>query len=510
MAYRGQEIKVFDLTGGQASNRPVTGLEQNQALELDNMHSLPGGGIELRQGDAEINSVAFAAGAAFTGLEYFKLSTGTEFLVGVAGTAVGKMDYAGGVPDGIIDVITGAVVVTASQDNLWTSFVAADEVYFVGGAPDASFSWDGIAGTASAVGGTFPSGDFGFFHNNRIFIGIASTSELKHSTLTNIEDFTGDGAGSLFIDSKNKQALIGAAPLNTDVVLLFKKNSIHQLLTTSAPFSRFPLFPDVGAVGKKAIVTHEGIAYFITPQARMKATNGSEIVDFSPDIDDVWDSIPKPRLPFIQGYFEQGKNFRHIKWVVSKDAASTTNDFCIVWDLDKKSWWTYSTGHDINAVTTDTADNIIYAGHYDGKIYQKNVMSLFTDASEASAGISGFWAWGWQTNQSFQNSLHPQRLNVSMLGQTSGELRVQYGFDFISNTKTVDVSMQLVGSVWDTDIWDIGAWGGQTDLIRNIFLFGRGNAFQVKFSNKTAGVPFRVNAFTVAGKPSSQKEFAAS
>jgi len=508
MAYRGQEIVVMDLTGGQASNRPVTSLEQNQALEVDNVHSLPGGGIELRQGDTELTSVAFGSGAAWTGLEYFRLSDGTEFLVGVAGTAIGKIDYVGGVPDGTVDTLTGALVLTGGQDNLWTSFVAADEVYFVGGNTEPSFSWDGIAGTATAVGGSFPAGDFGFFHNNRIFVGIESTSELKHSTLTNIEDFSGVGSGTITVDSKNKQGLITAAPLNTDVVLLFKQNSIHQVITTAAPFSRFPLFRNIGAVGKKAIVVNEGIAYFITPQGRMKATNGATILDFPPDMDDVWDSIPKARLPFIVGYCDQGKNFRHIKWTVSASGGSD-NSLSIIWDLDKKSWWKYSTGHDINAVTTDTSDNIVYAGHYDGKIYQKNVNNTFTDASEAGAGISGCWTWGWQTNNSFQISLHPQRLNVSLLGQTSGELRIQYGFDFISNTKTEDVSMQLTGGIWDTAVWDVAEWGGQTDIIRNIFIFGRGNAFQVNFLNKIPGTPFRVNGFTIAGKPTAQKEFIA-
>lgn len=508
MAYRGREIPVMDLTGGQASNRPVTSLEQNQALELDNIHSLPGGGIELRQGDTEVNAVAFASGAAWSGLEYFRLSTGTEFLVGVAGTAVGKIDYSAGLPDGTVDTITGALVLTGGQDNLWTSFVAADEVYFVGGNTEASFSWDGIAGTATAVGGSFPAGDFGFFHNNRIFVGTKSTSTLQHSTLTNIEDFSGDGSGSITVDSKNKQGLIGAAPLNTDVVLLFKENSIHQLITTSAPFSRFPLFRNVGACGKKAIVVHQGLAYFITPEGRMKATNGSEVVDFPPDMDDVWDSIPKSRLPFIIGYVEQGKNFRHIKWTVTASGGSN-NSLSIIWDLDKKSWWRYSTGHKINAATIDTSDNIVYAGHYDGKIYSKNATDIYTDASETGAGISGFWRWGWQTNNSFQISLQPQRLNISLLGQLSGNLRIQYGFDFTSDTKTENVDMQITGAEWDTDLWDSGIWGGQTDIIRNIFIFGRGNAFQVKFSNEVPGIPFRVNGFTLGGKPTAQKEFAA-
>jgi len=492
MGFRGTEVSILDLTGGQASNRPVTGLDQNQALLLANIHSLPGGGIRLRRGDTEINSSAFGGGAAFTGLQYFKVSTGDEFLVGIAGTAVGKIDYSGGAPDGTIDTITGGLTITGGQNNLWTSFVAGDRVYFVGGDPDASFSWDGVAGTATAVGGSFPTGEFGFFHNNRIFVGNLSgaKSDLKNSTIIDIEDFTGVGAGVTSVDANDGDELIGAAPLNTDTVLLFKRNSIHQLITTSAPFPRFPLFgkqasgtptASIGAVGKKAIVIHEGLAYFITPQGRMKATNGADILDFPSDMDDVWDSVPKARLPFIIGYFEQGKNFRHIKWTVSITGGSS-NSLSIIWDLDKKSWWRYPSGHAINVITLDTADQILYAGQYDGKIYKKNVANKLTDDSESNAGISGRWEWGWQTNNSFQTSLHPQRINVSLLGQGTGNLRIQYGFDFVSNSRLELVDMQVEGAEWDSDdvdqFWDSGVWAGQTDIIRNIFLFGRGNAFQ--------------------------------
>ena len=505
MAYIGREIPVFDLTGGQASNRPITSLDPNQALELDNVHSLPGGGIKLRQGDTAVNSSAFASGNAFTGLQYYKLANDTEFLAGVAGTVVGKMDYSTGAPDGTWDTITGSLSLTGGQNNLWHSFVANNIAYFVGGANDTAFTWTGT-GNATAIGGTFPDGKFGFFHNNRIFVGntTANPSRLAHSTLSDLEDFSGDGSGTVDVDPDDGDKLIGAAPLNTDVVLLFKRNSIHQLVTTSAPFSRFPLYRNIGLAGSKALVIHQGVAFFITPQGRMKATNGSEVIDFPPDMDDVWNSIPKDRLQYVQGYFDQGKDFRHIKWIVSS-SGSSSNDLCIVWDLDKKSWWRNTTGHKMNAITHDITDDIIYAGHYDGVTYQKNIENIFTDASESGVGISGFWRWGWHTDQSFQTALQIQRLNVSFLGQTSGNLQVQYGFNFIKDKLTVDLDMTVAGGQFDIDTWDLAQWGGQSDDIDHLFILGRGNAFNVKFSNAEIGQAFQLNGFTISGKAKAQK-----
>lgn len=510
MAYRGDEVPFQDLSGGKASNRPVTGLQPNQALDLDNVHSLPGNGIALRQGDTEQNATAAGGGAAFTGLQFYKQNDGTKMLIGVADTDVFRMDYAAGVPDGTFDTITGGVTITAGQDNTWTSFMAAEDVYFVGGAPNVPFRVDNT-GNAATFGTGVPSGQFGFFHNNRMHIGApdSSPSTLSSSTLTDITDFTGDGSQNTDVDPADGDTLVTGAPLNTDIVLLFKQNSIHQFLTSSFPFGRFPLFKGTGAVGKHSVVVHEGVAYFITPKARMKSTRGDVITDYPDDIDDVWDSIPKDRLKNIVGYYEQGKNFEHIKWIVTI-AGQTGNTLCIIWDLKKESWWSYSTGHAINTETTDTDSNTIYAGHYDGKVYEKNIAGKSTDDSEASAGISGFWDSGWLTQSSFQVALHPQRINVSLLGQLSGELRIQYGFDFAGKTKTEDVDMAIAGGIWDTDLWDTGAWGGQTDIIRNRFLVGRGNAFQVSFSNKLPGVAFQINGFTISGKKAEQKKFLAS
>ena len=341
-----------------------------------------------------------------------------------------------------------------------------------------------------------------------MFIGstTAARSTIFHSTLTNIKDFSGDGSGNANVDGNDGDTLIGAAPLNTDVVLLFKQNSIHQYLTTTFPFPRFPLFKNVGAISKTGIVVHQGIAYFITPQARMKATDGRQIIDFPPDIDDVWDSLAKGRLEFIQGYIEEGKNFRHIKWIGSTDGVN--NDIAIIWDLDKKTWWKYSTGHDINSVTHDTDNNVIYGGHYDGKIYKKNVTATFTDSSESDAGINGFWRWGWQINGSFQIPVNLNQINVGFESQTTGDLKIAYGFDFNTDTKSELRNMIGPGMIWN-DNWDEKEWADTTDLVRRIKLFGRGNAFQLTFSNALVGNNFKINGFSVSGKQQAQKEFTA-
>ncbi len=513
--------------GATASNRTRITLATNQALLVSNVHSIPGGGFELREGDTVVNSTAFNSGVAWQGLQWYQKANGDVDLVGVAGDAIGKIDYVSGSPDGIVDDVTSGLTITAGQNNLWFGFTAQDDLYFWGGPEttfDDAFKFDGT--TATVVSGSAPKGKVAFFHNNRIF--VIDDTNIRHSTLTDIQDFSGEGAGTAEIDANDGFKLTSYSKLNTDLILLFKENSIHQYITTQFPFPRFPLFDNVGAVGPGAVVTYNGVAYFITPEGRMKATDGSKVIDFPADMDDVWDSVNKERLKFIRGYVFEGSNHTILKWVVSSSGGQATNDLVIIWDLKKKSWWRYPTGFKMNAVTTDRETNIVYGAHYDGKIYKKNDPNKFSDDSEEGARTIGLWRWGWQTSDTLQMSKLPQRLNLSVRAENTGSLDVRYGFDFNTDQVTKIVNLQGQGLVWDTGNWDQQKWAGATDLIRNTFLFGRGTVFQVTFTNDIAnpdegmtwdqnnwdvsswaitGNPFRINGFTLAGKVSAQKVF---
>ena len=105
-------------------------------------------------------------------------------------------------------------------------------------------------------------------------------------------------------------------------------------------------------------------------------------------------------------------------------------------------------------------------------------------------------------------------MNVSFLSQQAGNLTVGYGFDFTPDKVTKNVSMVNNGLTWDSGTndggeWDLYDWADQTNQIKDIFVRGRGNAFQVSFSNSTSGQSFQINHFTVSGKQSGQKEFTA-
>lgn len=503
--YKGSELPFFDFSGGMASNRPSTLLDANQAILLRNIIITPGKGIKKRQGNTAFNGTAMTGSGAITGLQYFKPSSGNDHLVAVTGAKVFESTSL----DGTMNDITGAVTVTSGQNNIWTSAVFNDLAILVGGAPDAPIKYSGT-GNAAALTGSPPSGNFGFTVNNRFFIGntTANPSRIAWSILSSPEDWTGTGSGTADVQKNDGDMLIGAGVISDDLVLLFKETSIHKMITRSTPFPVFPLFKGVGAVGKNAIVAVDGLIYFISPRAKMFATDGNQIIDFNDDIDDIWSGLNTARLKYIQGVRYQGLGYDHLVWHCS-NGSSSTNNLAIVWDLTNKCWLQHTTGYSSNVVALHQ-NGSLYMGSYDGKIYKQDITNTYTDASETSPGaIDSLWRSGWNTQQSLQQSIHPFKLNIALLSQTVGNLRVGYGFDFSTDQVSQDIDMRAVGGLWDSGVWDSDLWGGQSDIVRSIFTVGRGNAFQISLGNLNPSQAFTVHGFTVAGKKSAQKLFQA-
>lgn len=506
--YKGNDVLFSDFSGGLATAKPISNLNPNESPNLRNVVITQGKGIEKRHGNTEFNGTAMSSGAAVTGLAYYKLLGGSDFLLAIAGSSVFKSDSL----DGTMDDITGAVSITSNQNNLWTFSQINDLGIFVGGAPNAPIKWNGT-GNAAALGGTPPNGSFGFSNNNRMFIGgtSASPSTIYWSVLGNVEDWSSAGSGNIDIEKNDGDTLVGAAVLNNDTVLIFKQNSINQLVTRSAPFPYYRLFPNVGAVGKRAIVNVNGLVYFITPQGRMLITDGTKIVDESEipalaNIDDIWSGLNQSRLQYITGFYMDGVGFEHIVWMVSS-SGSSTNDLALVWDIRNKCWLRHTTGYKGNSAAR-TQSGAIYTGHYNGKIYLQNASSVYADASEATPGaIDAYWSSYWSRMDSFSQSFSVYRSAIGLTSQAAGLLNVGYGYDYSSDSYSDSVSLESPGSRWDELLWDVGVWGGGGDLIRNIFTKGRGANFQISFSNRVATQSFEVHGYNLLIKKTGQKSF---
>lgn len=494
MGRRSKSTTFSDFSGGLNTDASPTSLELNQALDLDNIILLPKSGFKKRNGNSEFNGTAMDSGAAVHGLGFYRTIADVEYLMAICGTKIFKSEF-----DGTMDDITAALTITTGQDNIWIYNQMNDLAIFVGGnrATDVPVKWNGT-GNAAILAGTPPVGKWAITANNRLFIAntVAAPSRIQWSILGNPEDWTGDGSGSQDVATNDGDNLVGAVLLATDHLLLFKQNSIHELVVRTAPFPLFPLFSKIGAISSRAILDVEGVCFFITAEPRMKATDGNEIIDFPDTINSVWDGLNKSRLQYIQGVYD--KNRHLVLWFCS-NGSSTTNNFCIAWDLDRKAWLKFTSGHDMNAAMI-MRDRVIYAGSYAGKVYEINDPDTTDDASESGAAVDGYWRSGWMDMGEMINMKHIPYVDLNFTTQDSGTFEFSYGFDFDSDRNTLSISMQGLSSLWDSATWDISLWGGTTDKTKMQHLKGNGKFIQFKIRNENEDQSLQFNRLAFPAK----------
>lgn len=492
---RSKNLYISDFSGGLNTSSPVTSLSINQAIDLQNINLLSTGGFEKRRGNTAFNSSAMASGAAVHGLGYYRQADQDEWVVTICGTGLFKSEF-----DGTMDTITGALTITTGANNIWTYSQMNDLAIFVGGAraSDVPIKWNG-SGNGAALGGTPPVGAFGIQANNRFFIGntVANPSRIAWSILGNPEDWTGSGSGTQDVSTNDGDTLVGAARLGVDHLLLFKQNSIHELIIRTSPFPLFPLFRSVGAISPRAILEVDGVIYFLTPEPRMKATDGTKIIDFPDTIDDVFDGLNKSRLQYAHGVYYP--KLKQIMWFVTSGSGST-HDTCIVWDIDRKAWLRHPTGYKMNCAAL-MQDRVLYAGAYDGKLYKQDQAATYTDASETSPGaISAYWRSGWiDLGQMIQSKSLPYT-DLNYVTQTLGTFEFGYGFDFSEDRAITSIDMRSSGDLWDQATWDSGEFGYFADSTKLVFCKGSGKFFQFLIRNKNASEPFAFNGFDVPVK----------
>ena len=501
MANQDKIIQIIDFTGGLNTYSPEFTVPLNQAVDLQNIN-LFDQGWEKRRGDTAFNSSAMVSSStAISGMGYMKFNSGTEFLNAVAGT---KFFTSSGLTGTMTDK-TGALTITSGQDNIWIPVSFNDLQIWFGGAPDVPFTHDGTASNAAALAGSPPSAATVFSANNRIFAlsTVANPSRIFWPILGSPSDWTGTGSGNADVSKNDGENLLFGVPIGNNYAVLFKNTSTHRMLLDSSPFPIVQIQKGTGAAGRYAWAVVDGEIFFITPTRRMRSTrDGATFTDYPVDIDNFWDTVVASRIPFIQGIYYD--ILKQIHWYVT--TTGTTNNRCIIWDIKRKCWLRHTSGFKVN-VACLMQNRRLFCGHYDGKIYEKNVASIYTDASETSPGaIDAYWQTGWLTDKGLSDIVHPRWIESVIQGQTAGTFDTSYGFDFSSNQQTESQNMVAPGDKWDAVLWGVGIWAGQTSLFRRTFVNGRGNNFQMKWRNANANEIFLFQGASIPMRPETTRK----
>lgn len=508
MAANGPSVQLNDFSGGLNTFDPEYISPLNQSPDLDNLIILDKG-FKKRMGDSVWNSSAMVSGStAIQGIGYIKFNSGVEFLNAVAGT---KFFTDSGL-SGTMSDTTGAITITSGTNNLWTPVIYNNlQIWFGGaaGAYDAPFKYSGT-GNAAALGGTPPSASTAFVANNRVFAisTAANPSRIYWPVLANPEDWTGAGSGNADVSTSDGEALQCGIVVGPDTAILFKNSSSHLMVLTRQPFPIYQLQKGIGVAGPRAFAYANGVIYVMTPGLRMKSTvDGVNFTTYPNDINDIFDSINPNRISNIQGIYYQPLEW--IMWFVST-GSSTTNNYLIVWDIQRRCFLRATTGFKCNALAL-IQNRRLFAGHYDGKMYEKLKSNIFADASETSPGaINGYWRTPFSgLTTDIDITVHPVYIDVVALTETTSTLSVRYGFDFTSPSSGSNFSLAASGGLWDVALWDVDVWGGQNATVLTQFVSGRGNLFSYTMSNNTASQGFTVQGTTVRlRKDGARKVFA--
>lgn len=492
MAATGTSIEIDDFSGGLNTFDPEYSAPLNQAADLDNIVLLEKG-FKKRYGDSTFNSSAMVSSStAISGIGYIKFDSGVEFLNAIAGTKF----FTSSSLTGTMADATGALTITAGANNTWTPINFNNLQIWFGGAPDSPFKYSGT-GNAVALGGTPPAAFTAFAANNRIFAisTTANPSRISWPVLSNPEDWTGTGSGNADVALSDGDILQCGVVMGPDTAILFKNSSTHLMVLTRQPFPVYQLQKGVGIAGRYAYAFANGIVYFVTPGRRMRSTADGYNFDYYPsDINDVWDSINPNQVSKIIGYYNQA--YERIEWMVPT-GSNTTNNYNIIWDIRRKCFLRNTTGFAANVACT-VQNRRFFAGHYNGKLYEKYVTTTSSDASTASPGaIDAYWRTPFKNQGGLDATIDPLYFSVSALNETSTVLELSYGFDFTSQQKTQNSSIVPVGGLWDQALWDVDVWGGQNAVITRMYVTGRGNLFSLKIRNATASQGFTIQGASV-------------
>lgn len=526
------EIPLNNFGGGYAGAKGTSSLDTNEAQDVDNIVVLPGGGgFRNRRGNSEephtgdlstyINPVQ--------GMISYKKAT-TEHLIwctelGTSGNvSVLEHDLSG-------NTHTSRKTVTGGdgQDVIFSLFKLGELVIGVSDEYTTPFKID-MSGTPSGgdLGGSPPSGKVGIAWNNVAWIGNTSTepSKLYYSVLNDAEDWSGTGSGFVEPQPGDGDELIQVVPISNNVMLFFKRHSIYQVVGRADPFAVFPLFQGIGMAGKNAYVVADGIVHFITPEGKMRITDGTKIYD-DKDIpklsnaDDLWAQVPKTRLPYVQGIRQIGEDYDHLVFLVSSGENQTTNNKAIVWDFKNKCWLRHSTGWNGNCAAS-LNNGTVYIGGYAGRVYKQDDADTYTDDSEVTPTIDGSnnqviptapeaVNWLWRSDDfainSLQNIVQVDRINVLVEYQATGNIQIAYGYDGYRDVDTKVLAVQGGNSF----ILGVSLLGGVQTLgdstrfrTRSIRPLGRGQTFNLKLFSSSP-VATKITKYTLAGRQQGRK-----
>lgn len=264
----GTPIDFYENTGGLSTINSGIRVPREAAKDMKNCNLFPIGGFSTRNGYTRLNGTAFNSGAIMTSLYDAALSSGTNILIGTGGNMIAKMDSL----DGTWDDLTGALTLTAGQNNQWTWAMLND---ISCGANDVDNCIQvSAAASASALGAaTFTSALFTVEYRGYLFVGNTVESAVREPDRLRFSNNNVPGTftatDTILVHKKTGGQLRGAI-VYKDRLLCFKENGLYEIIFSptrvASDGTLFPFIqnPNPVLIGIGA-QSHRTLVHFTTP-----------------------------------------------------------------------------------------------------------------------------------------------------------------------------------------------------------------------------------------------------
>lgn len=497
-----QAFEFFKLSGGLNDSFDPTAIEPAEASDLQNVVFTTGGAIKKRDGFSRLNSSASPTSSGVTtGGHFYKLSSGTRYLVRLVNDASGdliqKMDYGAGTagPDGTWDDITGATAIAVGNDSQGDFTQAFDTLIIEDGVnTTAPLKWTG-SGNAAALGGSPPEATMVEYHKNHlwsagdtdtrsrvVFSNICTTSSTCLETYTATDFFE--------LDTNDGQVVTGLKS-GLDCLYVWKTSSIWRICGASRDtFTQEQMVRDIGTNSNSSITVINNQFLFKTQLGDYAVYDGGiNVKIISSKIEGTLTALNLNRIDAVRAVaFDDGTGDQDY-YVCETASGATTHNRVLLYDTFHQAW-TKFTGLNCNALWTyeiGTLEQAIAFGDYSGFV------SRYPDTTaDAGAAISAYWQSGQLRIPEIpmRKTFRVSQLYVEQSG--SYNLTFTHRLDFEAAGTSTSCSLAGTGALYDTAVWDSDAYADLTTTICRVEINEGDYFFQWRVSNNAASQPWVV------------------
>jgi hypothetical protein len=490
-------FNAFENNGGLNTSASPLAVKDFESTDLQNVELDIWGSITKRAGYLNLNSAEVNSGASGNGVFFYENSSGTDYLVSIFGDKLYKMDSL----DGTFDAITGAITLTASQDNQ-AQFKTYNNILFGVNYSDAPFKWTG-SGNAAAMG--VPTNltqakcienwtEYMFLANVTVG-GVYYGSRMYWSGAGTPDTF--DAADWVNINANDGTDIIAIKALG-DKLVIFKERSIHVGIftgDTDIPFVFAKTPSHVGCIARDSVqevnnglifLSYDGFYYF----------DGSNSLKISNNISyTLRNDCAKSRFPKAVSTLLMEKN-QYLCFVT--DSGDSTNQTGFIWDFYTKAWMKY-VGASVNAITRihTSYEERPYFLDYSGFCYRMNTGTNDYPLGVLTA-IDAYYKTKWFSFADLMNQKGIPHV-MMYLAYNNASLTVGYSFDFEdANQYSVSLPLNSSSSAYGSAVYGTATYAGAGGFTKRIDLTGRGRVFRLSFENSAPSETFKINGFGIS------------